>query len=202
VTRRKALTGLALLLAVAGPGMATAANAPALELGTRLPELKGDDLGGRKVVLPGAAAGKVTFLALGFSYASRFQVEDWTAAFRKAYGQDPRLTFYEVPMIGGMARMGGFFINRGMRKGTPAELHGHVVTVYGGTGPWRERLGYADAKSAYLVLLDAGGIVRWRHAGPHSPEAMVELVRAIEALLAAAAGPQGPSATELTARTW
>lgn len=45
-------------------------------------------------------------------------------------------TFFEVPMIGGMATFGRWFINRGMRSGTAVELHDHVITVYGGTGDW------------------------------------------------------------------
>jgi hypothetical protein len=44
------------------------------------------------------------------------------------------VTFFEVPMIGGLATLGWWFINRGKRSGTPVELHDHVLTVHGGTG--------------------------------------------------------------------
>jgi hypothetical protein len=69
-------------------------------------------------------------------------------------------------MIGGMARMGKWFIDSGMRRGTPKSDHENVITVYGGLGPWKKRLGVTDEKFAYLVLLDQKGNIAWRHAGP------------------------------------
>jgi hypothetical protein len=69
-------------------------------------------------------------------------------------------------MIGGMARMAKWFIDGGMRRGTPKSDHENVITVYGGTGPWKQRLEVKDEKFAYLVLLDQQGNIVWRHAGP------------------------------------
>ena len=94
------------------------------------------------------------------------------------------MTFFEIPMIGGMARMGKWFIDSGMRRGTPPEDHEHVITVYGGTGPWKERLGSKGGNEASLVLLDAEGKVRWRHNGLFDEAARAELKRQTEALLA------------------
>jgi len=128
---------------------------------TPMPPLTGEFLTGRKATLPAAASGKVTLLALGFSYDSRFPVESFVKKWRAQFGADPRTSFFEVPMIGGMARMGKWFIDSGMRRGTPAADHEHVVTVYGGTAAWKRRLGCNNAKSACLVLLDAKGNIHW-----------------------------------------
>ena len=68
-------------------------------------------------------------------------------------------------MIGGMARLGKWFIDTGMRKGTPKTDHENVITVYGGTGQWKLRLGFQSPDAAYLILLDQRGIVRWLHSG-------------------------------------
>jgi hypothetical protein len=74
----------------------------------------------------------------------------------------------EVPMIGGMARMGRWFIDRGMRKGTPATLHENVITVYTKTGEWKRRLAVSSANDthALAIVLDRDGIVRWLYDGP------------------------------------
>ena len=144
---------------------AAAPNA-ALAIGDPLPELKGEFLTGRTAVLPTAASGKVALLLIGFSYDSRFQVEAWAKRFRKDFDKNPQVTFYEVPMIGGMARMGKWFIDSGMRNGTPRADHENVITVYGGVDPWKQRLGFKDSKDAYLVVLDKTGKVAWKHAGP------------------------------------
>jgi hypothetical protein len=136
-----------------------------LGVGDSLPILRGQFLSGRPAVLPEAASGKIALLLLGFTYDSRFQVEAWGKQFRAQFGTDPRVTFYEVPMIGGLARMGKWFIDSGMRKGTPKSDYEHVITVYGGTDAWKQRVGFKDPNAAYLILLDPSGKVVWRHAG-------------------------------------
>ncbi len=156
-----------------------------LQRGMRLPTLTGDYLTGRKASLPGEASGKVTLLALGFTYDSRFAVEEWMKHFRAKYGKNAAVTFYEVPMIGGMARLGSWFINRGMRKGTPKDLHENVITVYGGTGQWKSRLRYEEEDAAYLILLDTHGVIRWLHAGPYDESRFNEMAAEVSALLAA-----------------
>ena len=112
-----------------------------LSPGEPMPVLKGEFLTGRPAVLPDAASGRVALLALGFTYDSRFAVEAWVGRFRKDFGDKPEVTFYEVPMIGGMARLGKWFIDSGMRKGTPKKDHENVITVYGGTGSMEAALG-------------------------------------------------------------
>jgi len=137
----------------------------AIEVGERLPAMKGEFLTGRAATLPGLAAGKVAFVAVGFSYQSRFAVEAWTNRFRADFGREARVTFFEVPMIGGMAVMGKWFIDSGMRRGTPKEDQEHVITVYGGVGDWKKRLGFGTAAAGYLLLLDAEGRVAWKFTG-------------------------------------
>ncbi len=66
-------------------------------------------------------------------------------------------------MIGGMAKMGKWFIDSGMRKGTPKELQENVITVYGGVDPWKKRLGFENNRDAHLVLVDKAGVVQWVH---------------------------------------
>ena len=155
------------LLGLAGlPLTAYAAAAVAeMTVGEPLPTLRGEFLTGQTVVLPRAATGRVALLLLGFSYDSRFAVEAWAQRFREQFHPDPRLTFCEIPMIGGLASMGKWFIDSGMRRGTPREDYEHVITVYGGTDPWKQRVGFRDPKAAYLILLDASGRVAWRYAG-------------------------------------
>lgn len=154
--------------------------------GDPMPRLEGDLLDGRRLVLPDAVRGRVAFLMLGFTYESRFAVEAWAKWFREALGEQPTLTFYEIPMMGRAARLGRVFIDRGMRRNTPTPLHAHVLTVYGDTGPWKARVGYADAHAddAYLLVVDGAGILRWMHRGPFDPARAAELRALLESLTA------------------
>ncbi len=68
-------------------------------------------------------------------------------------------------MIGGLARLGKWFIDSGVRRGTPHPDRENVLTVFGSLDPWKQRLGFEAPDAAYPILLDQRGIVRWRHAG-------------------------------------
>jgi len=156
---------------------------PPLTAGKPLPQLEGEFLTGREAQLPQAATGRVALLALGFTYNSRFPVEAWVGRFRKDFGSNPHVTFYEIPMIGGMARLGKWFIDSGMRKGTPRSDQENVITVYGGTDSWKQCVGYASPDAAYLVLLDKHGAVRWRSGGAFDEKAYRDLYAQVSALL-------------------
>jgi len=165
------------------PAVLMASSAvPVLSPGHPMPALKGEFLTGRRACLPEAASGRVALLALGFSYHSRFAVEAWVGRFRADFGRKPQVTFFEIPMIGGMARLGKWFIDRGMRKGTPAKDHEHVITVYGGAESWKKRLGFRSPDAAYLILLDQRGIVRWLHRGAFDENAYQALAAQANAL--------------------
>ncbi len=154
-----------------------------IQPGETLPPLRGEFLTGRQAQLPDAASGRVALLALGFTYNSRFPVEAWIRRFRKDFGSDPHVTFYEIPMIGGMARLGKWFIDSGMRKGTPLSDQENVITVYRDTDSWKQRVGFESPDTAYLVLIDKRAIVRWRHSGAFDEDAYRDLSMHMAALL-------------------
>jgi hypothetical protein len=166
------------------PALAFAAT-PAAEIvtGEFLPALRGESLAGREAVLPQAAEGRVALLLLGFTYESRFAVEAWAEKFRKQFDSDRRVTFYEIPMIGGMARLAKWFIDSGMRRGTPAADYEHVITVYRSTELWKQRVRYAEPNAAYLILLDAKGKVAWRYAGGFDGQAYAALSSRVAGLV-------------------
>ena len=162
------------------PVVAFAAEpATEIEIGERLPELRGESLAGREVVLPQAAEGRVTLLLLGFTYKSRFAVEAWAEQFRVRFRSDARVTFYELPMIGGAARLARWFIDRGMRRGTPEEDYEHVITVYRDVDSWKRRVRFVEPDAAYLILLDRTGRVAWRRQGAFEDRAFQTLSRKV-----------------------
>ena len=163
--------------------MAAQTVTPPLAPGDTLPPLAGEYLSGRKAVLPAAAHGRVALVALGFTYRSRFAVEAWTERFRRDFGTEGAITFFEVPVIGGAARLARPFIDGGMRRGTPRGLHENVITVYGGGDAWKRRLGFTGADDAYLLLLDRSGRVAWRHGGPFREEEYAALAAEVRRLL-------------------
>ena len=165
-----------------------------LRVGDRFPALKGQFLTGRDAVLPQASSGQVALVAIGFTYKSRVPVEAWADWYRMTTGATTAVTFFEVPMIGGVATLGRWFINRGMRNGTPAELHDQVITVYGGTGDWKKRLSYSPdhEDDAYLIVLDREGVVRWLHHGAFDEPRAAELQALLTSLVDGRPMADGP----------
>jgi hypothetical protein len=180
-----------ILAAVVGAVSARAAEqsrtvAP-LAIGDPFPRLEAKFLTGRKAVLPDAAAGKSALVMMGFTYDSRFDVERWAEHVRREFGANGTVTFFEVPVIGGMGRMAKWFIDSGMRKGTPKELHENVITVYGGSDRWKKAMGFSKAQedAAYLALLGPDGRVQWLHHGGYTEDA----ARALKTALSASVPP-------------
>jgi hypothetical protein len=194
-SRQCAFTMAVLLLLSSPSGLAGEGKDKVEKLmtGKLLPALSGQYLTGRKAVLPEASSGRIALLALGFTYDSRFAVEAWSTRFHKEFSATNEITFYEVPMISGMARLARWFIDSGMRKGTPKELHENVITVYGGTDPWKQRLGFKKDDDAYLILIDPDGIVRWTCSGQFDEARFVELADLVRKLVAEiSAAPNSP----------
>ena len=158
-----------------------------LAVGDAFPRLEAEFLTGRKAVLPDAAKGKVAFILMGFTYDSRYAVEKWAERFKADVTPGPDVTWFEIPVIGGMGRMASWFINSGMRKGTPKAFHENVITVYGGADRWKTAMGFsAQAEDeGYLAVLDREGRIQWLHHGPASDGAVAELKGVIARLTAA-----------------
>lgn len=160
---------LALALLVVGPlPTHAAAPVPVIAVGAPMPPLRGDLLDGRPSVLPDSARGVNLVLFLGFTYASRHDVERWVSRLQHDFPGEPRFRWYEVPVIGGAGRIARPFIEGGMRRGIPKPLHAQVLMVYGGGGNWKQRVGFAERDVGYVLVVDGAGRVTWTGRGPFS----------------------------------
>ena len=153
----------------------------ALAVGDPFPRLEGEFLNGKDARLPEAAQGKPFLIIMGFTYASRTMVEPWFDEARKVLTPSGGRV-YQVPVIGGLARLSKWFINSGMRRGTPTDLHENVMTVWGGVDEWKQAMGYVKSgdDDAYLVLVGADGRVRWLHHGAHTAAAETAMLTALK----------------------
>ena len=68
-----------------------------------------------------------------------------------------------------------------MRKGVPRVLWPRVVTLYGEGVPVHELLGDDGFVGASVVLLDAGGVVRWFYGRGFTPDKGGELLDELRA---------------------
>ncbi len=176
--------GVVAFLLMAAATLRTDSAPGALQEGDPFPALEGHDLTGGDARLPQAALGRVAVVAIGFTYGSRFPVEAWADWYYTTITAGTAVVLFEVPMIGGVASLGRWFIDKGMRNGTPAELHDRVITVYGHAGEWKHRLSYSSQHKddAYLIVLDREGVVRWLGHGAFEPPVADELEHVLTSL--------------------
>jgi hypothetical protein len=173
---------MAMLLTAWAPGSAQSKSIKPLAVGDMFPRLEGEFLTGRKAILPDAASGRFALVLMGFTYQSRFSVESWAEHVRPAFAQRGHATFYEVPVLGGLARLGKWFIDSGMRSGTPKDLHENVITLWGDVDRWKALMNFSDAAQddGYLTLIDQKGRVLWLYRGSYTADAfdaMLKLTR-------------------------
>jgi hypothetical protein len=79
--------------------------------------------------------------------------------FLQQFQSDARVMFFEVPMIGRLARLTKPSTDGGIRRGTPKAAYGHIVTVYREKAPWRHR-GAFDQRQFQTVSTKVAELVR------------------------------------------
>jgi hypothetical protein len=136
-------------------------------VGRRFPAAAGTALSGEKLRFPDDLQGAPAVLLVAYQRTAQNDVSRWLEFLEAA---EPGLKVYEVPTIPAIAyRPWAGWIDGGMRRGVPKALWPQVVTLYGEGGPVRDFLGGSGFVGASVVLLDAGGVVRWFDASGFTP---------------------------------
>jgi len=151
-------------------------------LGERFPDVEGRDLQERKRSLPAEHAGAPVLYLVGTVQETQFDIDRWLIGLLQL---ETPIRFLEVPTIPGLFPelfLQGT-IDGGMREGIPSEDWGGVVTLYADDAERVvEFLGTTVPRNARVLLLDAGGRVRWFHDRGFSPGVLFKLDAAVKAL--------------------
>lgn len=138
--------------------------------GEPFPTISGTLLTGEELTVPEDLLGSVSVLLLGWDYAARLQVEEWTRYLGDTFAGYPEMAVLIMPMIDGAGRLLRGVINASMQRGTPEAEQSHVLTVFGDLRALRRRLGVDDARRVQVFVLGRTGRVAWHADGPPSEE--------------------------------
>ena len=141
------------------------AGAQALEAGSLLPQLSGENLAGTPVVLPEEAKGKIAFLAITFSEKAGKSAQPWRERFAKDHRSQPNVTDYSAAMLGGAPSIFRGMIKRAIKKGVPPQSQNRFLIVTSDNETWKKQLNVTDDDLPYLLLIDATGRVIWKDQG-------------------------------------
>jgi len=168
----------ALLLASAACALAQSAR-----VGSEIPRLDGQTLDNKPILLPAAAAGKVTLLLLGFSKKAGDRTGPWRERFVADFGSEPDPTYYVAAMIGGAPSLVRGMIRSGMRSGTPPSARAHVLTSAADETEWKKYLDVKDDSVPFVLLLDKTSHLRWSYSGTFDAGQYQALKNAVAAAL-------------------
>jgi len=142
-------------------------------VGAEFPQISGDSLDDREVLIPADFSGKETLLLIGYEMDSQFDIDRWLFGLNQA---GVELPIYELPTIRGMVPgMISERINQGMRSGIPSEDWAIVVTIYRDADVVAAFLGNETPLPARVVLLDKLGRVVFFHDRGYSTGTLIKL---------------------------
>ena len=162
--RRKKLW---LLLLLATAALALAQSPP---IGGEPPKLHGQTLDDKAIVLPDAAAGKVTLLLVSLSRKAGERTAPWREHFAADFASDPHATYYVAALLQDAPSFLRGMIRSSIRNGTPAAAQSRVLSSVTDEAAWKQYLEIKDDSLPAVLLLDQGGHVRWSYNGVFDPD--------------------------------
>lgn len=184
---------LLLVLTLVGDQAIFAQSPIKLDVGAKLPSLQGQTLDDKEIILPDAAAGRISLVIFTFSKAAGDRSRVWQDHFVKSFpeaatpeagaAQNSRITSYSVAMLSDAPGFVRGMIRSAMRKGTPPALRSRTITVLTDSKPWKQRVEMSNDKDDYLFLLDTKGQVVWIYHGEFGDKPDQELKAKITELL-------------------
>lgn len=132
-------------------------------IGKKFPELESKTLSGKKVKIPDDLEGEINLISVAFVREAQAMLDSWVEPFQDmCEGKSS----YELPMIDGYFwKIFSGFIDEGMKAGIPERKHEYVITYYGDTSKFREKLDMDDKRLGYVFLLDQDGKIVWSGKG-------------------------------------
>jgi len=146
----------------------------------RFPVVQGRSLTGRRVTLPADFEGDLSVVLVAFKRWQQDDVDTWTPRLRELVAGRPGLRVYELPTLASSYRVMRPFIDGGMRGGIPdSAVRAATITLYIDKRPYKAALQIPNEDQIHVFLVERGGRIRWRAAGPFTTEAAARLEAAL-----------------------
>jgi hypothetical protein len=148
--------------------------------GEQIPKTAAESLAGQQLTLPDSVKGHPAVVIVGFSKSSQLTVKEWDKRVRQQLGAG--FDVYQVAVLEDAPSFVRGMIKHAMKGSTPADRQSHFLVVVKGEAELKKTAGYSEADEAYVMLLDAGGEIRWRTHGSANEAALKELAEKLRGL--------------------
>lgn len=148
------------------------------------PTVQGENLSGRKMLLPDDFAGQANIVIVAFRREQQLLVNSWIPVIQQLELKYPELHTYELPTISTGYKLMKWIIDNGMRSGIKdTKTRDHTVTLFTDTEKFRKDLDLETDDTIYALLVDSSGSVRWKISGSMTPVGAALLSSAIDEML-------------------
>jgi hypothetical protein len=146
----------------------------------QLPKTAAESLAGQSLTLPDLFKGHASVVIVGFSKNSESAAKEWGTRVRKQLGD--AFEVYQVAVLEDAPSFIRGAITHSMKSSTPADRQSHFLVVVKGEAELKKAAAYSEADTAYLLLLDSAGEIRWRAHGAANDAALKELSDKVQGL--------------------
>lgn len=147
----------------------------------QFPKIEGENLLGRKIALPDAAAGQPAVVVIGFTHGSNNQVKAWTASLKGD------LPVYSIAVLEDAPRLVRGMAVHGIKGSVPEDERDRFLIVVHDEKELKQAAEFDHPDDAYVLLLDKAGAIRWRFHGAVTDAAMEQVKSQFSALAQPAA---------------
>ncbi|ADW70101.1 hypothetical protein [Granulicella tundricola] len=140
---------------------------------TTIPQLHATTFAGDPVTLPGPPA----ILILGFSQASRTQASDWGHRLAADPHRPPTVAYYELPVLESVPRLIRSWVLKRIRQSVSPNGQHHFAPILDHEQDWKRATAFDNPDSAYILVVDPSGTVRWHTAQPLTDQTYAEALR-------------------------
>jgi len=138
--------------------------------GQSIPVTDARSLADNVIKLPDDLKGKPAVLVLGFSKSSSRQTKPWADELNRDFGSDPKIAFYQLPMLQEVPCPLRGFVLQGMRKPLSTADRKHFVPVFDNEAAWKVAAHFVAPDEAYVLLVDGFGRIEWQASGVFGDE--------------------------------
>jgi hypothetical protein len=130
------------------------------------PITQAETLTGKKVTVPD---GHPAVFIIGFTHASQTQTKAWSLRVSN------QLPTWSVSVLEDVPRLMRGMVTHAIKSSIPKEQHERFLLVYHNEKKLKQATGFDKQDDAYLVVVDAGGAIKWRYHGAVTDDAVKQL---------------------------
>ena len=130
-----------------------------------VPLTHGQALDKSVATFPQSGSRKSLLLLISFSHKGEKQCDGWNQRIKPVYLNNPDVDYYELADFQGVPSFVMHMVLHGMRRQIPKDEWPHFVPLYSSEAEWKKLVGYSAPEDAYLIVVNARGLVLWQAHG-------------------------------------